>query len=129
MNETGKSLWGKLGLLIGLAILCHPVAGADRVYKCVEGGKTRFTSNPGEAGRNCQPLELHVPQPDPAEVARQAEKNRAEAAREKAEAARLREVIKNDPDALSQARRMEMAKSLARQPVPGRRGRRKRVAD
>lgn len=99
MNETGKSLWGKLGLLIGLAILCHPVAGADRVYKCVEGGKTRFTSNPGEAGRNCQPLELHVPQPDPAEVARQAEKNRAEAAREKAEAARLREVIKNDPDA------------------------------
>jgi hypothetical protein len=94
------------------------MAIAETVYKCVENGKTRFTSTPTEVGTNCQPLDLHVPQANPAELAQQEKKERKAAAEDRAEDAKIRELLKNDPDRISQAQRMEAAKSLARQPVP-----------
>lgn len=129
MHETIRNLSSQAGLLLGLALLCRLAIGAEQVYKCVEGGKTRFSATPGAGGGNCQPMALDPPPPpDPVNEARKDKKSRA--AEEKAQDARLRDLIQNDPDAQRRAQSAEMAKSLARQPVPvpswgGGRGRRR----
>ncbi len=117
MHETIRNLSGQAGLLLGLALLCRLAAGAEQVYKCVENGKTRFSSTPGAGGGNCQPMALDPPPPSKsADAPRKSGKNRA--AEEKPLDARLRDLIQNDPDAQRRAQSAEMAKSLARQPVP-----------
>jgi hypothetical protein len=105
-----------LAWLPGLALLCCPAAGADTVYKCVLDGKTNFTSDPKTAKGECQPMELHVSEPNPVDVARQLEKNREYAEDMRAEAARRRK--QPDADAAFRAQSAEMAKSLAKAPVP-----------
>lgn len=109
-----KSFEGKAGLLPVLALLCQPAA-AETVYKCVEGGKTRFSSAPPQAGGGCQSMELQAPPPGAEAAARQGQKQRREEA--VAQDARIRELIQNDPDAARRAQSAKTAESLARQPV------------
>lgn len=45
------------------------LAGADTVYKCVDGGRTAFTGTP--TGPSCQPMGIQATEPDPQEAARQ----------------------------------------------------------
>jgi hypothetical protein len=97
--------------LIGLMSFYYPVADAEQVYKCVEGGKVSFTSNAG--GQGCQSIELHVPQPNPVDAARQIEKNRAYALEEK-----KRGELKNNPEALLRTQNAKLAESVARAPIP-----------
>ena len=120
MGDTMKNFQRGAGLLAGLAALAHAAVGAEPVYKCVEGGKTSFSSAPPAGAGNCQPMKLDAAQPGPAEAetARQRQGRAGAAQEEKAQAARIRDLIQNDPDALRRAQNMDMAKSLARQPVP-----------
>ena len=104
----------KAGLVLGLTLFCPSIIWAGTVYKCVENGKTRFTSTLNGNRENCQPLDIHAPQAIPQESL-QSDKSRA---KDKAQAARISELIKNDSDTLAKSQRMEAAKSLARQPVP-----------
>lgn len=116
MGKDSHYILGKLGLLLGFMLLFHPAAWAGAMYKCVENGKTRFTSVPEGAKANCQPLNLYLPPSNPAEIPLSNQKSRA--AEDKAQAERIHGLIQNDPDTLARARRIELAKSLASQPVP-----------
>ena len=117
MKKPAEYRLGAAGMLICLAALFHPAAGAERVYKCVEGGKTRFTSNPDE-GQGCQSMELNVPQPNPVDAARQREQNREYARQEKSRADQRREENRIDPEAQRRTLNAKLAEAVARAPVP-----------
>jgi len=101
------------GLLLGLASL-NPVA-AGQVYKCVEGGKTRFTSDPNEA-QGCEVMGIDTSQPA-AEAAPRAQSQKREAK------ASTRSSTKQDyriTDSESQSRTLnsKIAEAVARSPLP-----------
>jgi hypothetical protein len=80
-------------LILAALGLAAPAARAEPVYRCVKNGKTVFTDSPSDP--SCQPLDLKVQQPDPAEVARIEEQKRIaaeqdRAAQEQAEQDRVR---------------------------------------
>jgi hypothetical protein len=57
--------------LIGLLMLRAGLAGAETVYRCIDHGQTAFTER--ASGPNCEALNLHTPQPNPDDAARQKE--------------------------------------------------------
>jgi len=116
MNEIINHRLGKAGLTLALAVFCCPPASADAVYKCVAGGKTNFTSKPAEAAGDCQPLELHVPEPNPVDMTRQSEANHRYAQERDAEARRRRK--EPDADAQRRAESARIAESVAKSPLP-----------
>jgi len=116
MKERMKNHQSEAGLLMGLAVLFCPLAGADTVYKCVADGKTNFTSTPQSAPGQCQPVDLHVPEPNPVDVSRGMERLHEYDMEKRADAARRRR--EPDADALRRAEAAEIAKSVAKAPVP-----------
>lgn len=95
-----------LSMLV-LALFALTSAAADPLYRCLKDGATMFTDKP-PAGASCQPLDLKVYEPDPAEVARLQEKKREDAERERAEQEQAQE------DQLRRAQ-LEAAQAAARE--------------
>lgn len=123
MKQTKHQL--SLRVLIGLMALSCPLAWAGDVYKCVSGGKTSFSSRPIGEGQDCQPVELHVIEPNPKEVARQLELRRAQDEEDKKAANAAKKA--RDAEAARRAQAAKTAEALARQPEPwGRRGYRRK---
>ncbi|CAL1240255.1 hypothetical protein [Candidatus Methylocalor cossyra] len=93
-----------------------PWAGADTVYRCVQNGKTIFSDTP--VAGSCVPLEIKVPQADPAELARLEEKKRQEAERDRREreqAEQERAIRAQEASARAMARLAEAQRQLAEQ--------------
>ena len=114
MNVIIQNRRGLMVLLIGL--LLGPPLMAETVYKCVAGGKTSFSAKPPDGAGNCQSVDLHVPEPNPVDVTRQLEANRQYAKERDADFARRRK--EPDADAQRRAQATEIAKSVAKAPVP-----------
>ena len=89
-----------------MVILGQPAGAAD-VYKCRDAGKISYTSNPTSSTR-CQPVDLKVIEPDPAEVARALEDKRRKAEEESAAEERARQ------ERLVRAREIEAQAALRR---------------
>ena len=117
MKKTAKFRLGAAAALSCLGFLLPPVAKAEQVYKCVEGGKTRFTSEPG-GGPGCQSMELNVPQPNPVDVARQMERNREYEREQKAWAQRRRDEMKSDPEVQRRIQAEKLGEAVAKSPLP-----------
>jgi hypothetical protein len=88
------------------------------MYKCIANGKTNFTSNPKDAQGNCQPMELNVPQPNPVDVSRGMERLRDYEKEKQAYSEKSRKSKELDPDAQRRAQSAELAKSVAKAPIP-----------
>jgi hypothetical protein len=105
------------------ALLAVPAAApADEIYRCVENGKTAFTSVPG--GENCVPVTLDVYQPDPEDVARRLRQKELDAERDQQERLiRAREAQARATERLAAAqRRLAAERALdaqTPQPVTG----------
>lgn len=103
MSQTNRRFGA--GVLMGFVVLFCPAAWAGDVYKCVVGGKTSFSSKPVGEGQDCQPVELHVVEPSPTEVARELEQRRSQEAVEKKQ---------KDAEAAQRAQAAKRAEILAR---------------
>lgn len=55
--------------VIGLVMLQAGLARAETVYRCIDNGRTAFTER--ASGPNCEALNLHTPQPNADDAARQ----------------------------------------------------------
>ncbi|MFM8330675.1 MAG: DUF4124 domain-containing protein [Candidatus Methylumidiphilus sp.] len=125
MRGIPKILAVRLVLPLAMAVCCGAVAAAGPVYKCVQGGKVTFTQDPGI---DCQPVEIHAPEPNPVDVARQKEANRRYALErvkqreeaEKLEEEKKREAAKKEADARRKAelQTLKEAKKMERQVTP-----------
>lgn len=117
MKKTANHPLGTAGLMLCLVALFQPLADAEQVFKCVEGGKTRFTSFASE-GQGCQAIDLKVPQPNPVDAARQTVQNQEYARAEKLKADKKREEKRIDSEAQRRAINAKLAEAIARSPLP-----------
>ena len=118
METVMKTRFKIAGLFWSFAALISPLAQADTLFKCIADGKTNFTSNPQTAKGDCQPMQLNVPQPNPVDVARGMERLQEYEKHKKADEERSRKSKELDPEAQRRAQNAELAKSVARAPVP-----------
>lgn len=122
MQNIAIGKFGRAGWVLALACLASQGAAAETVYKCVNGGKVNFTSAP-KAGQACQPVELHVVQPNPEEVAREMEKKRLSEEEDNKERAKadLEKKQRQTDAALRRAKSAEDALRLLKDapPLPG----------
>jgi hypothetical protein len=91
--------------LAALAALSNSMAWAAEVYKCRDGGKINYTSDPSPSAR-CEQVDLKVVEPNPADVARALEEKRRRALDEQAEEERARQ------ERLVRAKEMEAQAAL-----------------
>lgn len=100
-----------LTTILALILLVLAPASAEPVYRCHRNGKVEFTDKPDD--ESCQPIDLQVIEPDPAEAARLQEEMRQYAEQRKEQAQREAVARAEARAARAEARAAEAQRRLA----------------